>query len=230
MYITDRYLCFHSRIINYVTKHVHRWEDLESVKKERVAYIFPTAIAIQLKKSGKKLIYASFISRDQAYEKILLTWSRSTGENHSINDDEDNEGTLKANGTDDREKYAKPRPYPINDNGEQEVLQLCLKQDNQDGKQRLNSVSSKSSNEKSPPQKTKSSTKKPATSQNPPLDAKLSNGTSSKSKLSGRLSRNSKKENKTADNRSRKYHRVIENYVVKVIMTDESILIINEYE
>ena len=55
MYITDRYLCFHSRIINYVTKHVHRWEDILGVTKERVAYIFPTAIGIQLKSTGKKI-------------------------------------------------------------------------------------------------------------------------------------------------------------------------------
>jgi hypothetical protein len=47
MYITDRYLCFHSRIISYVTKHVYRWEQIENVSKERVAFIFPTAIGIK---------------------------------------------------------------------------------------------------------------------------------------------------------------------------------------
>ena len=206
MYITDRYLCFHSRIINYVTKHVHRWEDILGVTKERVAYIFPTAIGIQLKSTGKKLIYASFISRDQAFDKILLIWSRSTGELHSVGADED-EGTLKANGTDGHRKYSKANVYPNGDAADQEVLQMCLKTTNSDEKQRLHSVSSKSSNDKSPPQKTKSSMKKRSVSQNPQLDAKMSNGTSSKNNPSARTSRHSKKEKKNEQSCSEYFHR-----------------------
>ena len=71
MYITDQYLCFHSRIISYVTKHVHAWENIEQVTKERVAFIFPTAIGIKLKSSERKIIYASFLQRDQAFDKII---------------------------------------------------------------------------------------------------------------------------------------------------------------
>ena len=118
------------------------------------------------------MIYASFISRDQAFDKILLIWSRSTGELHSADPDDENEGTLKANGTDGSTKYLKSNVYPNADAAEQEVLQMCLKTSNSNEKQRLNSVSSKSSNEKSPPQKSKSSTKKRSTSEKPQVDSK----------------------------------------------------------
>lgn len=125
MFITDRYLCFHSRIINYVTKHVYRWEQISSVRKERVAYIFPTAICIYLKPSGKKIIYASFIQRDQAFETIRTVWSSYTNEVNVYDDDDDNDGshdgTLKANNQQDkfnRESY---------DGAEQDVLQMYMK-------------------------------------------------------------------------------------------------------
>jgi hypothetical protein len=130
MYITDRYLCFHSRIINYVTKHVYRWEQIQRVTKERVAFIFPTAIGIQLKKSGKKIIYASFIQRDQAYDKIVSICSRFNKDAH-LYDDDDNDtphnGTLKATNQNERNIYHSREPFDMNDATEQEVLQLCLK-------------------------------------------------------------------------------------------------------
>lgn len=93
MYITDRYLCFHSRIISYVTKHVHPWDQIERVTKERVAFIFPTAIGIKLKNPEKKLTYASFLQRDQAFEKILSIWSpfhydSSSLSNHADDDEQ----------------------------------------------------------------------------------------------------------------------------------------------
>ncbi|CAM4746365.1 unnamed protein product [Rotaria magnacalcarata] len=114
MYITDRYLCFHSRIISYVTKHVYRWEQIENVTKERVAFIFPTAIGIQLRHSGKKIIYASFLQRDQAFDKIVSMCSRFNNDINSLQNDDDNrlmqDGTLKA----------------INRPEQEDVLQMCL--------------------------------------------------------------------------------------------------------
>lgn len=136
MYITDRYLCFHSRIISYVTKHVYRWEQIENVTKERVAFIFPTAIGIQLKTSGKKIIYASFLQRDQAYDKIISMCTRFNNDTSSLQDDDDNRltqsGTLKALNSNFgyNEKIKKQKrdiPFDMIDEPEQEdVLQLCL--------------------------------------------------------------------------------------------------------
>jgi hypothetical protein len=195
MYITNRYLCFHSRIINYVTKHVYRWEQIESVTKERVAYIFPTAIGIQLKHNGKKITYASFLQRDQAYEKILSIWTRATNE-MSLSDDDDSvqDGTLKAN-RHDKGNHGKRDSYDIIDGEEEEVLQMCLKpNDSSNHKQRISSVSSKSSDEK---QKAKKSANR-----NSNLDQKLTNDINENipnTNQTTRHSRNTKNEQKNND-------------------------------
>ena len=175
LYITDRYLCFHSRIINYVTKHVYRWEQIKRVTKERVAFIFPTAIGIQLKGSSKKITYASFLQRDQAYEKILFMQSRF-GNTSQMMDEEDEEeddemaqdGTLKANNGTERRKSHSREAYEMMDESEQEVLQLCLK-DNQRG---VSPNPRKNSDEK---QSGKKFDKKLSTKNSIP-DQKLSNG------------------------------------------------------
>lgn len=148
MYITDRYLCFHSRIINYVTKHVYRWEQIDNVTKERVAFIFPTAIGIQLKSSGKKITYASFIQRDQAFDKINLIWTRSSNGNYDGNvDDDDTEGqggTLKATNVNERTNYPNHNSYDFNNQTEQDVLKMCWKS----SQKRPTSLQRKSSDEK----------------------------------------------------------------------------------
>ncbi|CAF3336941.1 unnamed protein product [Rotaria socialis] len=136
MYITDRYLCFHSRIISYVTKHVYRWEQIENITKERVAFIFPTAIGIQLRHSGKKIIYASFLQRDQAFDKIVSMCSRFNNDINSLQNDDDNrlmqDGTLKAINSNYsfNEKIKKSKrdiPFDMTEGPEQEdVLQMCL--------------------------------------------------------------------------------------------------------
>jgi hypothetical protein len=160
MYITDRYLCFHSRIISYVTKHVYRWEQIENVSKERVAFIFPTAIGIRLKSTGKKIIYASFLQRDQAFDKILSICSRFNNDSSSFQDDEENNstqtGTLKAINSNHRnchEKIKKSKRdmhYKIPDDIEHDdVLQMCLRQEEtNNNKRQRQSVSSKNSDDK----------------------------------------------------------------------------------
>jgi len=131
MYITDRYLCFHSRIIKYVTKHVYRWEQIEKITKERVAFIFPTAIGIQLKQTGKKVVYASFLTRDQTFEKIVSIWSKRKNDLQAYDDDDHDvaeDGTLKPNNHQDKSKYSNRESYDSNiDESGQDVLQMCLK-------------------------------------------------------------------------------------------------------
>ncbi|CAF0890942.1 unnamed protein product [Adineta ricciae] len=159
MYITDRYLCFHSRIISYVTKHVYRWEQIDNVTKERVAFIFPTAIGIQLKPTGKKIIYASFLQRDQAYDKIISICSRFNNETGSIADDDDNRlnpsGTLKSQNSNHsfstKSKKSKRNHYETPDDSEHDnVLQMCLGQDRTNSlmKRRKQPLSSKTNDDK----------------------------------------------------------------------------------
>ena len=195
MYITDRYLCFHSRIISYVTKHVYRWEQIQSVTKERVAFIFPTAIGIQLKQSGKKIIYASFLQRDQAYDKILFIWSRSTNDTNSFGDDENdfaNEGTLKAETHHARSTYPKRESYGIIDESNHEhELHMYLQQTN-DNKRRLHSISSKSSDEKQVTKQSLSAPQKRTTMGHVKLEQKLTNGSGAKGPASNQTNRHSR--------------------------------------
>ena len=154
MFITDRYLCFHSRIINYVTKHVYRWEQIRYVTKERVAFIFPTAIGIQLNYPRKKVIYASFLSRDQAYDKILFIWARSTNNTNVLENSEKTlttDGTLKIRNKNGKMKGSKHDSSESLDTPEQEVLHMYLKESNNnddDDNRRSNLVIPKSKKEK----------------------------------------------------------------------------------
>jgi hypothetical protein len=185
MYITDRYLCFHSRIISYVTKHVYRWEQIENVTKERVAFIFPTAIGIQLKRNGKKIIYASFLQRDQAFDKVISICSRFSNDTNSLQDDDENRstqgGTIKGinSNHDKRKKSKRDRHYEMLNELEQDnVLQMCLGDDRtiNNIKRRPQSVSSKSSDDKQiQSRKLFNSDKKKSTMKNSNMDQILSN-------------------------------------------------------
>lgn len=199
LYITDRYLCFHSRIINYVTKHVHRWEQIANVSKERVAFIFPTAIGIQLKGTGKRMSYASFLQRDQAFEKIVSICSRVNHMTPSMDDDDDDDdgsetaqdGTLKATNSNGRNRFDLRESYDVGERSEQEVLQLCLK-DSQTG---VSPDSRKNSDEK---QSGRKSEKKSSTTKNLNHDQKLTNGDANAHSTT-RQSRYTKNEQKSTD-------------------------------
>jgi hypothetical protein len=206
MYITDRYLCFHSRIISYVTKHVYRWEQIENITKERVAFIFPTAIGIQLKSSGKKIIYASFLQRDQAFDKILSICSRFSNDSSSFQDDEDNNlthgGALKALNSNHRNYQEKTKKskrdmhFEIHDELEQDdVLQMCLNQEKpSSNKRQILSLSSKHSDDKHQQQSKKlfNSDKKKTLLKNSNIDQVLSNNLNEENNSLIRNSRYSK--------------------------------------
>ena len=202
MYITDRYLCFHSRIISYVTRHVYPWEQIENVTKERVAFIFPTAIGIQLKSASKKIIYASFLQRDQAFDKILSICSRFSNDSSSFQDDDENSltnagGTLKSinsnhrNYTDKIKKSKREMHFDLPDEPEQDdVLQMCLNQDKPThNKRQASAMSSKHSDEKHQSKKLINSDKKKSGSKNPNADSILTNNPNEHSLESMRNSR-----------------------------------------
>jgi len=212
MYITDHYLCFHSRIISYVTKHVYRWEQIENITKERVAFIFPTAIGIKLKSSGKKIIYASYLQRDQAFDKIISICSRFSNDSNSLQDDDENclthSGTLKAINS-NHKKSKHNNHYETPDESEHDnVLQMCLGQtrtnnnnNNNNNKRRLQSVSSKSSENKQQQQSKKlfNSDKKKTNFQNSNNDENLSNDLNENNQADrkSRCSRNQQKQTDT---------------------------------
>ncbi|UJR30349.1 hypothetical protein I4U23_017884 [Adineta vaga] len=233
MYITDRYLCFHSRIISYVTKHVYRWEQIDNVTKERVAFIFPTAIGIQLKPTGKKIIYASFLQRDQAFDKIISICSRFNNEISSTADDDDSRlmqnGTLKSSNsnpnysTKSTKKSKHNNHYETLDESEHDnVLQMCLGQDRtiNINKRRPQSVSSKSSDDKHQLQqqstkKSFNSDKKKINFKTSTIDSNLSsdlNGNLCQNNPPNRSSHHSKTQQKQTDTISSKILNLIQDF------------------
>lgn len=178
MYITDRYLCFYSRIINYVTKHVYRWEQIERISKERVAYIFPTAIGIKLKELRRKVIYASFLSRDMAHDKITYMWSQFSNNTSSSIDDESSlgpDGTLRPSNKSSRRKSGKRNSYDsVQVSEPDEVLQICLN-GNDSNRKRSGSVSPKLRNERFKPSILANSSTEKSTEKNSNSNPKKSN-------------------------------------------------------
>ncbi|CAF2368988.1 unnamed protein product [Rotaria sp. Silwood2] len=203
MFITDRYLCFYSRIINYVTKHVYRWEEIGNVTKERVAYIFPTAIGIRLKESKKKVIYASFLSRDDAYYKIASIWSSYTNNKSPSGDDENcslsNEAGRSTNRNSNMKHEQRDSFESINESGPEEALARCLDGNNNNGRRRVKSVSPKFGDEKQRPTKAVNAYRDKVLEKNPILNQKLPNrldGNSPNTSKPTRVSRRTKKEQK----------------------------------
>eukprot|EP00127_Corallochytrium_limacisporum_P007458 Clim_evm3s252 gene=Clim_evmTU3s252 len=70
LYISANYLCFHGSPIS--KKLVLRLADIKSITKQRYAVVFPNALSI--KTEGKTYLFASFLSRDAAYRKIVNLW------------------------------------------------------------------------------------------------------------------------------------------------------------
>ncbi|CAF0866466.1 unnamed protein product [Rotaria sordida] len=205
MFITDRYLCFYSRIINYVTKHVYRWNEIDNITKERIAFIFPTAIGIKLKETKRKVIYASFLSRDDAYDKIVSIWSRFRNNINQSGEDESSStpnGSLKSTYKNDKMKNTKRNSYEsVNDSEPEEVLGMCLDENNANI-QRVKSISPKIRDEKQKSTTLVNTYKDKVLEKNPILNQKLPNrldGNSHNTNKSNRFSRHSKKEQKQDD-------------------------------
>ncbi|CAF0841711.1 unnamed protein product [Rotaria sp. Silwood1] len=210
MFITDRYLCFYSRIINYVTKHVYRWEDICNITKERVAYIFPTAIGIKLKESKKKVLYASFLSRDDAYEKIASVWLRYTNNKKPLGDDEGGFTLNEAPKLINKNLIIKNAKHnsrdSINGSESEEVTEVCLDENDNNSdngyRRRVKSVSPKLGDEKQRPTTLVNTHRDKLVEKNPILNQKLPNrldANSPNTNKPSRFSRRSKKEQKQND-------------------------------
>ncbi|CAF3942285.1 unnamed protein product [Rotaria sordida] len=216
MFITDRYLCFYSRIINYVTKHVYRWNEIDNITKERIAFIFPTAIGIKLKETKRKVIYASFLSRDDAYDKIVSIWSQFRNNINQSGEDESSStpnGSLKSTYKNDKMKNTKRNSYEsVNDSEPEEVLGMCLDENNANI-QRVKSISPKIRDEKQKSTTLVNTYKDKVLEKNSILNQKLPNrldGNSHNTNKSNRFSRHSKKEQKQDDATKTKIYNVFE--------------------
>ncbi|KAK4269944.1 hypothetical protein QN277_023036 [Acacia crassicarpa] len=74
MYLFVNFICFYSNIFGFETKRVIPFDEVTSVRKAKTAGLFPNAIEIFA--GSKKYFFASFLSRDEAFNIINDGWSQ----------------------------------------------------------------------------------------------------------------------------------------------------------
>ncbi|KAL9245241.1 hypothetical protein vseg_018916 [Gypsophila vaccaria] len=92
MYLFDHYICFYSNIFGFESKKIIPLQDVTSVRRAKTAGIFPNAIEIVA--ASKKHIFASFLSRDEAYRLIVDGWSQNDNEPNGLSDRQDSKSEI----------------------------------------------------------------------------------------------------------------------------------------
>ncbi|GAM16971.1 hypothetical protein SAMD00019534_001460 [Acytostelium subglobosum LB1] len=77
LYLFTNYLCFESNIFGIKSTEIIALKDITSIQKKK----FPIGVSILLQ-NGNKHIFASFISRDKAFQEILTVLREATGQSH----------------------------------------------------------------------------------------------------------------------------------------------------
>ncbi|CEI98853.1 hypothetical protein RMCBS344292_12951 [Rhizopus microsporus] len=72
MYVSEHHVCFKSNIFGFVTNLIINFHEITDVQKKMTAKIIPNGILI--KTNTIRHTFASFISRDQAYDQIVKIW------------------------------------------------------------------------------------------------------------------------------------------------------------
>ncbi|GAN03068.1 hypothetical protein MAM1_0033d02519 [Mucor ambiguus] len=72
LYVSENHVCFKSNIFGWVTNLVINFAEITRVEKRMTAKIIPNGILIATNTSTH--IFASFLSRDQAYDQIIKLW------------------------------------------------------------------------------------------------------------------------------------------------------------
>ncbi|KAI8084514.1 GRAM domain-containing protein [Halteromyces radiatus] len=75
LYISENHLCFNANIFGWVTNLVIAFADIVEIEKRSTAIFIPNAIQVSTLQS--KHFFASFLSRDQAYDLIVDVWRYS---------------------------------------------------------------------------------------------------------------------------------------------------------
>ncbi|KAG1408331.1 hypothetical protein G6F60_001525 [Rhizopus arrhizus] len=72
IYVSENHLCFNANIFGWITNLVIAFADITNIEKKATAYFIPNAI--QISTDNAKYFFASFLSRDQAYDLIVEIW------------------------------------------------------------------------------------------------------------------------------------------------------------
>ncbi|AET41450.1 GRAM and VASt domain-containing protein Ecym_8163 [Eremothecium cymbalariae DBVPG len=135
LYVSSEHICFYSNILGYVSVVVIPLGEVVQIEKKNTAAIFPNAIAIHTLQ--KKYVFASFMSRDTAFDLITNVWNQivlgpagshlgtqSDGSSSNLGEpgleyklgcDEPNEESHILLDDDDGEEYEEDSDYSTND-------------------------------------------------------------------------------------------------------------------
>ncbi|RCH86439.1 hypothetical protein CU098_007504, partial [Rhizopus stolonifer] len=76
LFVSEHHVCFKSNIFGWVTNLVIHFDEIVRVEKRMTAKVIPNGILIATHTSTH--IFASFLSRDQAYDQIMKMWVYNT--------------------------------------------------------------------------------------------------------------------------------------------------------
>jgi len=75
LYVSEGHICFNSNILGWINTLVISFDEVMAIEKKSTALLFPNAIVIQTLHARN--VFASFISRDTAYDLLVNIWKIS---------------------------------------------------------------------------------------------------------------------------------------------------------
>jgi len=76
LYVSQNYVCFHSKILKWQKSVVIKLEECEKISKQKLAKVIPNAICFLTSSKGETL-FTSFTSRDRTFAAINKLWQLS---------------------------------------------------------------------------------------------------------------------------------------------------------
>ncbi|KAI9033981.1 GRAM domain-containing protein [Phycomyces nitens] len=111
MYISENHVCFNANIFGWVTNLVIAVSDIVEIEKRSTAIIIPNAI--QISTLHAKHSFASFLSRDQAYDLLVDVWRCVRPPQQPIEDQKVSESDDEDSDSSEAQSEAGPRPRPV---------------------------------------------------------------------------------------------------------------------
>ncbi|KAI9490646.1 GRAM domain-containing protein [Zychaea mexicana] len=74
LYVSEHHACFKANIFGWVTTIILPFADIAAIEKRKTAKWIPNAIEIRQRSNQKQHVFASFMSRDQAYQLMTELW------------------------------------------------------------------------------------------------------------------------------------------------------------
>ncbi|KAF9116196.1 hypothetical protein BGX27_004303 [Mortierella sp. AM989] len=77
LYVSENHVCFNANIFGWVTNLVIAFSEITAIEKRVTAFVIPNAISIITTNNTKGHFFASFLSRDAAYDLLMAAWRKS---------------------------------------------------------------------------------------------------------------------------------------------------------